>query len=238
AANVVVFDEAGQATGPDLLLALADQVATGKCKLVVLAGDTKQLGPVVPSETAKHNCLGTVLGTPALKRIKHALPYLQHMELVHSFRGHHSTFAMSSHKFYDGRMLPGGDPARWLAALAARVRTSLLNAADFRPAFDNHALGMKNDNRQLFIEVDSPAKQEENGTSWYNPRGVKALIVFLRLLLDCGGVAASDIGTISMYAGDIRCIEQQLHAHGIRDVEVAEAVLDLETATVEAFQGR
>lgn len=59
---MVMFDEASQCADPDLIMATGKFYAS--VKLLVLAGDTKQLDPVVVSQLRKQNPLGNMLATP------------------------------------------------------------------------------------------------------------------------------------------------------------------------------
>ncbi|KAK3070028.1 hypothetical protein LTR53_011175 [Teratosphaeriaceae sp. CCFEE 6253] len=105
--DVAIFDECGQATDPDLMMGITKELTD--LKLLVLGGDTAQVGPVVPSDTAKRNSLGNVLGVPALQRIKQAFPEYTRVEPNLNYRGHHSTLAMSSKISYQGQMKIGRD---------------------------------------------------------------------------------------------------------------------------------
>ncbi|KAK3072779.1 hypothetical protein LTR53_006195 [Teratosphaeriaceae sp. CCFEE 6253] len=232
-ADVVVFDEAGQATDPDLAMGITKQLT--KLKLLVLSGDTAQLGPVVQSALANRNSLGSVLEVSALQRMKQAYPHFTRIDLTQNYRGHPSTFAMASNMFYLGQMVPGGNLARWDTPLARKV-LGILSGYDFRNAFRNRALALK-DNRQFFVNVPGEPQLEVNGTSWYNPTGIRALVAFTRMLLD-HGVKPSDIGIISMYGEDVRRIIQQLEASGVRQTADDEEAADPEVCTVVGFQGR
>lgn len=64
------------------------------------AVQVSQLGPVVPSDTAKRNGLRNPLSTPALLCLKQAYPSFARLELTQQFRGHHSTFSTANAIFY------------------------------------------------------------------------------------------------------------------------------------------
>jgi len=232
-ADVLIFDEAGQATDPDLLMGIVGQLS--KTMLLVIAGDTQQLGPVVPSVTASHNSLGNVLATSAMQRMRQAYPHFTRVALTQNYRGHPSTLAMSSEIFYDGQMTVGGDPARWDTTRLAGPIMKMMRGAEFKSAIRNRPMALNN-NRQFFFNVIGSPRQEDQGTSWFNPAGVRAVVTFVQMLLD-NGARASDIGIISMYGEDVRRIKQFLRAVGIH-VDVAEAVPDPEVSSVDAFQGR
>ena len=65
-ADVIVFDKAGQSNEIDTLMALWQ---FRHVELLVLAGDTFQLGPVVISATASCNPLGNVLDRSFMARV-------------------------------------------------------------------------------------------------------------------------------------------------------------------------
>ncbi|KAI7185129.1 hypothetical protein KC363_g7318 [Hortaea werneckii] len=120
-AHVLIFDEASQATEPGLPMATATQLDL----LVVLAGDLKQLGPVVPSHTNNRNTYGNILATSPLRRVKTAYPEVQRMMLHRNYRAHPSLIKMSSKLSYKGEMVAGcPDIAAWDTQLARRVRWS------------------------------------------------------------------------------------------------------------------
>ncbi|KAJ7918136.1 RNA helicase [Mycena leptocephala] len=113
----IFCDEAGQATEPEVMLpikSVADEFTN-----VVLAGDNKQLGPIVHSWIA--NSLG--LKVSYLARIMQREIYSLHPEtisggsgitivkLVNNFRSHPAILDFSNHQFYDGELKPCGNPA-------------------------------------------------------------------------------------------------------------------------------
>ncbi|KAK5701168.1 DNA-binding protein SMUBP-2 [Elasticomyces elasticus] len=139
---------------------------------------------------------------------------------------HHSTFAASSKIFYDGKMIAGGDPARWNTALATKVH-QLLSNQEFAGAYRNRNAAIDSENRQLLINNPGISEPEPNGMSYYNPNGVMATAIFVQMLVD-SGVEATGIGIISMYSEDVRRIRQELAERGMEGVEVS---------TVDGYQG-
>ncbi|KAK3627619.1 hypothetical protein LTR56_012701 [Elasticomyces elasticus] len=192
--DILIFDEAGQATDPDLIMALLGNMT--RLKKVILGGDPAQLPPVVG-----------------------VYPHFSRIELNENYRGHHSTFAASSKIFYDGKMIAGDDPARWNTALATKVY-QLLSNQDFAGAYRNRNAAIDPENRQVFINVPGISEPEPEGTLYYNPNGVMATAIFVQMLVD-SGVMPKDIGIISMYSEDVRRIRQELANRGIKGVEVS-----------------
>ena len=234
-AHALFFDEASQATEPDLLMALVDQP---ELALVVLAGDLKQLGPVVPSFTNRRNPYGNILATSPLKRMKTAYPQLQSLLLSRNYRAHPSLIAMPSKLFYDGSMLAGtANAAAWDTTLARNV-LSMLAGPVFSNAFSNRQAAMSNGNRQFFVDVPTEPVREEDGTSWRNEGGVEAIVAIAKRLTTTCQVQASDIGIISMYREDLRYLKEHLKEAGLLAVGVADAQQELRASTVDAFQGQ
>ncbi|GAB1733827.1 hypothetical protein NU195Hw_g9000t1 [Hortaea werneckii] len=234
-ADVLIFDEASQATEPDLLMATATQ---RDLLLVVLAGDSKQLGPVVPSHTSSRNTYGNILATSPLRRVKDAYPEVQRMTLHRNYRAHPSLIKMPSELFYDGSMIAGcPDLGSWDTQLARRVR-SMLTGPDFAGAFQDSKKALAEDNRQFFLNVESQPVREDNGSSWRNESGVAAVVALAKRLTTTCEVAPSDIGIISMYREDVRYLKAQLRAAGLAATNVSEAQQLLKASSVVAFQGQ
>ncbi|KAJ7676478.1 P-loop containing nucleoside triphosphate hydrolase protein [Mycena rosella] len=113
----IFCDEAGQATEPEVMLPIksnADEFTN-----VVLAGDNKQLGPIVHSWIA--NSLG--LKVSYLARIMQRDIYslapetpsggngITIVKLLNNFRSHPAILDFSNNQFYDGELIPCGNPA-------------------------------------------------------------------------------------------------------------------------------
>ncbi|KAI7153532.1 hypothetical protein KC349_g8298 [Hortaea werneckii] len=233
-AHILIFDEASQATEPDLLMAAATQP---DLLLVVLAGDLKQLGPVVPSHSNSRNPYGSILATSPLRRLQTAYPQIQSMMLHRNCRAHPSLIEMPSGLFYDGSMVAGcADQDYWDTNLARNVR-AMLTGPDFAGAFWDRELALSRDNRQFFLDVAGSPVREENGTSWRNEGGVAAVVAIAKRLTTTCNVAPSDIGIVSMYREDVRYLKEQLKAAGLAKTNVSEIQQLLKTSTVVAFQG-
>ncbi|GAB1736924.1 hypothetical protein NU219Hw_g293t2 [Hortaea werneckii] len=127
-ADVLIFDEASQATELDLLMATATRL---DLLLVVLAGDLKQLGPVVPSHSNNRNIYGNILSTSPLRRVKTAYPEVRSMMLHRNYRAHPSLIKMPSELFSDGSMVAGcPDLASWDTQLARRLPNAAIHVSE------------------------------------------------------------------------------------------------------------
>ncbi|KAF7323583.1 RNA helicase [Mycena kentingensis (nom. inval.)] len=113
----IFIDEAGQATEPEVMLPIKSLV--DKDTNIVLAGDDKQLGPVVQSGLA--GILGLKLSY--LSRIMQREVYslapetavggrgINIVKLVNNFRSHPAILEFSNTQFYDGELRSCGNPA-------------------------------------------------------------------------------------------------------------------------------
>ncbi|KAJ7074967.1 P-loop containing nucleoside triphosphate hydrolase protein [Mycena belliarum] len=113
----IFVDEAGQATEPEVMLPIKSNA--NKSTNVVLAGDNKQLGPIVHSWLA--NSLG--LKVSYLSRIMQREIYsldpeamfggsgITIVKLVNNFRSHPAILDFSNNQFYDGELKPCANPA-------------------------------------------------------------------------------------------------------------------------------
>lgn len=234
-AHALFFDEASQATEPDLLMALVHQP---ELALVVLAGDLKQLGPVVPSLTNCRNPYGNILATSPLKRMKVACPQIERLLLSHNYRAHPSLIAMPSKLFYEGSMVAGlANTAAWDTPLARNV-LSMIAGSDFSDAFADRSAALSNGNRQFFVNVPTEPVREEDGTSWRNEGGAVAIVAIAKRLTTTCQVQQSDIGIISMYREDLRYLKERLKEAGLLAVGVLDAQQELKASMVDAFQGQ
>ena len=96
-ADVVIVDEASQATEPDILKVLLGQ---SNVILVLFAGDEQHFGPVIKSLQARSNPWALILSVPLMVRLLRCYPHVQRFELVNNHRSHHQLVYMPSWVFY------------------------------------------------------------------------------------------------------------------------------------------
>jgi len=234
-AAALIFDEAGQITEPDLLMALTGQSAL---LLTLLAGDTKQLSAVIPSLHSKRNPLGNLLAISPLERLHRAYPEIDHIVLVRNYRSHPSITPMASRLFYNYRMVAARyGSSDWDTPLVNAVR-KLMESGSMVRSFVDREKALAHDNRQPFIDVNSYPVRELNGKSWCNPGGAEAVVQFAKRLVGLKEVNMEDIGIISMYREDVRVIRQKLRQLGLEAVATAKVKPRFDTSTVDAFQGK
>ncbi len=206
--DTVIIDEATQA--PDPITA----IAAGRGKRLILAGDPRQLGPVV-IDLGKTRAL---LGSPVFERIAEAHGGAVMLEQQH--RMHRDIMELSSQAMYGGRL-------RAAPAVAAHTLEELGALPDpERPA--------------ALVLIDSAGKDwtEErtiSGTgtgsvdpSTSNPGHAERVVAEARRLLS-RGVAPTDLAIIAAYDAQVRRLRQLL---------VAERALGVAVGTVDSFQGQ
>ncbi|GAQ77983.1 RNA helixase SDE3 [Klebsormidium nitens] len=213
----VFVDEAGHARETEALIPIA--LFADKTSIVVLAGDHKQLGPIVRSKMAA----GRGLETSYLERLAMQAPYLPWgpaseyhprfiTRLVRNYRSHPAILALPSRMFYRDELVPCADEA---------LRSSLTNWASL-PNRDEFPI--------LFHGVEGRDEREGNSPSWFNPTEVSQVVKYVTQLIENRGarVLARDIGVISPYRKQVQKIDKQLTVKhpGVK------------VGSVEQFQGR
>ncbi|KAJ6480358.1 P-loop containing nucleoside triphosphate hydrolase protein [Mycena sanguinolenta] len=112
----IFCDEAGQATEPEVMLPIKS-IADSSTN-VVLAGDNKQLGPIVHSWIARSLGLKVSYLVRIMQRELYSLDPqttiggsgITIVKLVNNFRSHPAILEFSNQQFYDGELIPCGNP--------------------------------------------------------------------------------------------------------------------------------
>ncbi|GAB7322754.1 hypothetical protein MBLNU13_g05333t2 [Cladosporium sp. NU13] len=228
-ADVVILDEAAQASEPDAIVSLSEQ---RKVCLVILAGDEQQLGPVVKSTRAGTTPYGDVLQISLLTRLMAGYPHIVKISLVVNYRAHPNLIPMPSAVFYDNR-LQAAPHTRWDVVLK-RTMDHLLRSGVLG-GFGRQMVA--SDARQIFYNVLSMARREIDGHSWANDGGDDAVADWTEAMVRAG-VPRAFIGIITMYKHDAAVMRTILAQRGLYGVEISDQEDGVETATVDAFQGR
>ncbi|KAJ7474539.1 P-loop containing nucleoside triphosphate hydrolase protein [Mycena galericulata] len=113
----IFCDEAGQATEPEVMVPIKS--SADKFTNVVLAGDNKQLGPIVNSWIARSLGLQTSYLARLMQRELYSLdPEISTggsgitiVKLVNNFRSHPAILEFSNNHFYDGELKSCANPA-------------------------------------------------------------------------------------------------------------------------------
>ena len=220
--EVLIVDEAGHTTEPEIIsVAVAVMDFTRGDKKVgqlILAGDPRQLGPVVTSSL----CRNFGLGISYMERLTKSEAYGRNNDnlfpahlitkLVRNYRSHPDILKLPNEMFYEGDLVPCGEElnthnmTRWLH----------LPAEKFPLIF--HAVHGEN-----LREGDSP--------SWFNPQEAQEVVNYVDLLLNQSypAVAQGDIGIITPYNRQAQKIRALLETRNIKNIKVG---------SVETFQGQ
>merc|ERR1719186_713093 len=217
----VFIDEAGQATEPEALIALAgilDKEALDKTCLV-LAGDPKQLGPVLRSQwSIKHGLQVSLLERFMDKNIyaKGSQGYDNRCitKLVRNFRSHEKLLHIPAKLFYNDQLEAAADEL---------VVNSLLQW----PGLPKKGFPI------IFHGIIGQDLREENSPSFFDLEEVCTVVEYIEDLLHTREfgirVQAKDIGVISPYRRQVQKIRARLAAKHINDVTVG---------STEEFQGQ
>ena len=230
--DLVVIDEGGQAFESEAIAPVACLI--GEKGQLVVAGDPKQLGPVVHHRMA----LDYGLGTSYLERLMGREIYQKHTaaaraleawlggmgddssgsydprvltKLVENYRAHETLLELPSKLFYDGDLVSRVDPM---------VGNSLLGWAGLP------AKGVP----LLWHGVQGKDDRESNSPSWFNSdEAVQVLAHVQDLLAMRNGPMAEEIGVISPYNKQCQKIRMALNSKRIEGVKVG---------STELFQGQ
>ena len=218
--DYVIIDEAGQATEPEAVSSIAGMMR--KDGSLIIAGDHKQLGPIVESPLAKVR-----LGVSLLERL--CSPGGPHgpspngefdadytTMLVRNYRSHPAIIEVPSRSFYDDRLVPKADPDRVRSLLSWEGLANPGPEADF-PV--------------LFHGVVGRDQREGNSPSWFNTEEALAVarhIKSLQQLPRWCGFSLDQVSVITPYHKQKLKLCTLLCARGMEAVRVG---------TTEEFQG-
>ena len=221
--DVVVVDEAGHATEPEIIAVAASTLINFQRKdqragQIVLAGDPQQLGPVITSALCKK--LGLELSY--MERLTKLDAYQRDTngdypdslltKLVRNYRSHPSIIKLPNQMFYEndlqtcGEMMVTHNMAKW---------EHLPN-----PGFPI-----------IFHAIEGENLRESNSPSWFNPQEAELVLQYVHLLIHetKPPLQSKEIGIITPYARQAQKINQALVMQGITDIKVG---------SVETFQGQ
>ena len=221
----VFIDEAGHSIESEAIGCLAQVTKQNAQKppAVVLAGDPKQLGPIIRSEIAKTFGLDKSL----LERLSEMEPYARNDEadalgnhydkrmitkLVHNYRSHPTILDLPNKAFYDGDLIAEADIAR-------------------SHRFVDWEHLPKRGFPIIFHGIEGEDMRESNSPSWFNPDEAQIVKMYVDLLVKDtrkNKCKPEDIGIIAPYHRQVQKIRMLLGAHGYSDCKVG---------SVEEFQG-
>ncbi|KZV62176.1 P-loop containing nucleoside triphosphate hydrolase protein [Peniophora sp. CONT] len=212
----IFVDEAGQATEPEVMIAIKD-LADDRTN-VVLAGDPKQLGPVVRSAIARE--LG--LSKSYLERLMDINMYEPHaghgktvVKLVKNYRSHEAILTFPNARFYDGELVTCAPDEKRNACINASV---LVNK--------KYPL--------VFHSISGTNERESTSPSYFNileaeqvKRYIDELVADKRV-----NVRYEDIGVIAPYHAQVLKVRKLLREKG------KEGATAIKVGSVEEFQGQ
>ncbi|KAM9856095.1 putative helicase mov-10-B.1 [Aulostomus maculatus] len=224
----VFVDEAGQAVETECIVPLAGllQAQTGQ---LVLAGDPKQLGPILRSPFA----LKYHLGVSFLERMMTEFPLYQKKEgefnnhyvtkLLRNYRSHPDILRIPNELFYDGELEYWADEI-------------------LRNSFCSWQYLPRTGFPLIFHGVTGLDQQEASSPSYFNVAEVEVLMDYVRKLLEPHGkkghgiISPQDIGIIAPYRKQVQKIRKALQKVG-KDFKFKN-MSTLKVGSVEEFQGQ
>ncbi|KAL9188336.1 hypothetical protein ACHAXT_006714 [Thalassiosira profunda] len=221
----VFIDEAGHAVEADALGCLVSVTKQDETNppAVILAGDPKQLGPIIRSDV----CKKFGLEKSFLERLSQREAYARSDEtddlgnhydrrmitkLVHNYRSHPTILDLPNRAFYDGDLIAEAD----ITVSHRFVGWEHLPTRGF-PI--------------IFHGIEGEDTREQNSPSWFNPDEAQIVKMYVELLVKDtkqNKCKPEDIGIITPYHKQVQKIRMLLGAHGYSDVKVG---------SVEEFQG-
>ncbi|CAH2038844.1 unnamed protein product [Thlaspi arvense] len=204
----IFLDEAGQASEPENMIAISNLCLSDT--VVVLAGDPRQLGPVIYSRDA--DSLG--LGKSYLERLFECDYYCEGDEnyvtkLVKNYRCHPEILDLPSKLFYGGELVASKEDT-----------DSVLSSLNFLPNKDFPI---------VFYGIQGCDEREGNNPSWFNRIEISKVIETIKRLTANDCVLEEDIGVITPYRQQVMKIKEVLDRLEMTGVKVG---------SVEQFQGQ
>ncbi|BGP49917.1 Helicase MOV-10 [Rhodotorula kratochvilovae] len=201
----VFVDEA-----PYVPMSLADDTTS-----VILAGDPKQLGPVVHSSVAvrfglNKSLLERLMELPDYAETNHERRGTTYVKLTNNYRSHPSVLTIPNELFYGGELCAMADVA---------TQNKLLGWSGW--AMPDFPI--------IFHSVKGEDEREGNNPSFFNVAEITVVdsyVMHLLSPLNGGGVEEKDIGVIAPYAAQVRKLQRALN----RD--------KMTVGSVEQFQGQ
>ncbi|XP_029361567.1 putative helicase mov-10-B.2 [Echeneis naucrates] len=225
----IFVDEAGHAVETECLISLAGLLCpeTGQ---VVLAGDPKQLGPIIRSTFA----LKYGLGVSLLERLMTNFSVYQKKDgkfnnhfvtkLLRNYRSHPAILKIPNEMFYDNELLCCADEY---------LRNSYCSWEHLPPKGQGFPV--------IFHAVNGKDEREASSPSFFNRDEVEVLMGYLKKVLQTQGkkghgtISPKDIGIIAPYRKQVQKIRQAL-CKVAKDLKMD--LKWLKVGCVEEFQGQ
>uniref|UniRef100_A0A671K5I0 RNA helicase n=1 Tax=Sinocyclocheilus anshuiensis TaxID=1608454 RepID=A0A671K5I0_9TELE len=224
----IFIDEAGQAMEPECIIGIAGLLDPEKGQLV-LAGDPKQLGPVLRSPLAQLHGLGQSL----LERLMKQNALYQKSQdghsgfdtrfvtkLLRNYRSHPAILTIPNELFYENE----------LQVFANQME---------REAFCHWEHLPKKGFPVVFHGVMGKDEREANSPSFFNVTEIEVIVSYLNKLIQTQGkkglpkLSTNDIGIITPYRKQVEKIRKALNT-----VAELNKWKDIKVGSVEEFQGQ
>ncbi|XP_078098141.1 putative helicase MOV-10 isoform X2 [Mustelus asterias] len=234
----VFIDEAGHAVEPESVIAIAglldsmDLVSNRDGGQLVLAGDPKQLGPVLRSPIAIRHGLDLSLlerlmnGNTLYQKNPDSGSYHQHFvtKLLRNYRSHPTLLKIPNELFYDNELIPHADPI----ISQSYCHWQHLPQKDF-PIIFHGVLGED--------------QREEKSPSFFNADEIDKVVFYLKKLLSDQGkkglakISPKEIGVISPYRKQVEKIRKAINRVD-KELMAMNDIRELKVGSVEEFQGQ
>ncbi|XP_041638997.1 putative helicase mov-10-B.1 isoform X2 [Cheilinus undulatus] len=226
----IFLDEAGQAAESECVIAIAGLLSAGEGQLV-LAGDPKQLGPIIRSRLALEHGLGLSL----LERLMTQNDlYKERKEtghfdsrfvtkLLRNYRSHTAILKIPNEKFYNNELQVCANKSE-------------------REAYCNWDGLPKKGFPLIYHGVMGKDQRESNSPSFFNVSEIEVLMEYLKNLMGIPGkknlpkVSAKDIGIIAPYRKQVEKIRKALNS--CSSLGRLGDLTQLKVGCVEEFQGQ
>ncbi|XP_038054524.1 putative helicase MOV-10 [Patiria miniata] len=219
----IFIDEAGHAVEPEAIISLSNLMNPNHPHggQVVLAGDPKQLGPVLRSPLALEHGLELSLlerfmtKCELYKRTNEEPHYNSRVltKLLRNYRSHPAILKLPNRLFYANELEVHAD----VVARESLCRWEKLPKKDF-PI--------------IFHGVQGLDEREGQSPSFFNKKEIEIVVSYAKDILEKRGgmrVKETDIGIISPYRRQVQKIKEVLRKHKMSDIKVG---------SVEEFQGQ
>ncbi|TSN76534.1 putative RNA helicase SDE3 [Bagarius yarrelli] len=225
----IFVDEAGHAVECETVIAIAGllRAETGQ---LVLAGDPRQLGPMLRSPFAKKYGLGLSLlerlmtTNPLYSRTDNGFNSNYVTKLLRNYRSHKAILKMPNEMFYDGELQPCAD----------EYSTSFYCNWEYLP---------KKDFPLIFHGVPGKDERESNSPSFFNTSEITIVVDYLKKLLVTQGknkiarISPKDIGIITPYRKQVEKLRKAILKCD-KELKDFKNIEHLKVGSVEEFQGQ
>ncbi|NXH43973.1 SDE3 helicase, partial [Dicaeum eximium] len=234
----VFIDECGQAVEPESVVAVAgllapmDEETNPNGGQLVLAGDPKQLGPVLTSPLAIQHGLGTsllerlMLHNPLYKKSSGGYNPQFITKLLWNYRSHEAILRIPNELFYDNEL-----------------KACESNGLDVRNLYCTWEELPKKGFPIIFHGVCGEDQREAKSPSFFNTAEIEVLVHYLKKLLQsrgkgrCPTVSPREIGIISPYRKQVEKIRRAITSLD-PDLKKLPDISQLKVGSVEEFQGQ